>query len=753
MLQLVATDPSGGTTTVIGHTILAAQLPTVTISPLTPTVTTGGTQQFTYTLGANGKDQFGNALTGTWTWSVKANSATYTGAGGIIDPNSGLYYAPASNNGYTDTVQLTYDDSSGNNNTVYGTATVTVTGATIPNVTVVESGAAGESGTKAYFNFTRTGSTTNALTVNYTMSGSAIAGTDYQSLPGTITFAAGSATAQATLTPIHNGIITGYLYAILTLNAGTGYAVGSSSVQTSIHDIDLPTVTIAETTNGSEIGPVNGVFTLTETGNFRGPPPALTVNYNIGGTAVNGADYKWLSNSAVILPGQTTATITVPVVDIHDPAPTTSVVFTLATDSSYTVGSPSTATVTITDDPGIPGAPSNLIATPGTSTIGLVWTDPTNTSNVTGYHIYRSATNNGSNTSSWGTPYATVTGATATSYTDSSPGAGTAWYYFVSAYNVGDSTTGAGITCYVATVNAYEGFNYTLASTWSGGSTVPLGFTSDWTIANSSNASIVANLTYSSGTHALTTAGNALQLTAGDTASNTLTNAIGATGSTLWVSFELQGSGGTSPDMLRIGTGTTTGNVEFWQIGSSLGETIVTNTNHSLTPTSYVGAVNTTYFVVGEIQYNSTSPVITLWINPTPTNTSSPTGSVYSVTETVPSGDGTLTSTQAVTFLDNTSSNPAKFDELRLGSTYASVAPDPIVTGSSSKSRAHRTTPFLVKTATRKVSKATHSAKPAAAKLNRFYADLNAGAWQWTDATSDVDSLLLGMASKAGLFN
>ena len=116
----------------------------------------------------------------------------------------------------------------------------------------------------------------------------------------------------------------------------------------------------------------------------------------------------------------------------------------------------------------IPAAPSNLVATPDISHIDLVWTDPSPTTNITGYHIYRSTDN-----ATWGSVYGTASGATATTFTDNSPGAGTAYYYQVKAYdsstyNNGESATAAGMTCYVATVIAYEGFNYTPGSTFNG---------------------------------------------------------------------------------------------------------------------------------------------------------------------------------------------------------------------------------------------------------------------------------------------
>jgi len=77
--------------------------------------------------------------------------------------------------------------------------------------------------------FTRTGSTTAALTTNFSLAGTAIEGTDYSlaspdsaltatSTGGTITFAAGASTATITLTPLATG---GGKSAILTLATGS----------------------------------------------------------------------------------------------------------------------------------------------------------------------------------------------------------------------------------------------------------------------------------------------------------------------------------------------------------------------------------------------------------------------------------------------------------------------------------------------------------------------------------------------------
>ncbi|MFN6008898.1 MAG: Calx-beta domain-containing protein, partial [Microcystis sp.] len=78
-----------------------------------------------------------------------------------------------------------------------------VSSPTLPSITLAVSPASvTEDGTaNLIYTFTRTGSTTNPLTVNYSISGTATNGTDYTSLPTSVTFAANSATATLTVDP------------------------------------------------------------------------------------------------------------------------------------------------------------------------------------------------------------------------------------------------------------------------------------------------------------------------------------------------------------------------------------------------------------------------------------------------------------------------------------------------------------------------------------------------------------------------
>ncbi|WP_353852217.1 Calx-beta domain-containing protein, partial [Microcystis sp. LE19-59.1C] len=98
---------------------------------------------------------------------------------------------------------------------------------TLPSITLaVSPSSVTEDGTtNLVYTFTRTGSTTSALTANYTVGGTATNGTDYTSIPTSVTFAAGSSTATVTVDPTADTTVESDETVILTLASGTGYTV------------------------------------------------------------------------------------------------------------------------------------------------------------------------------------------------------------------------------------------------------------------------------------------------------------------------------------------------------------------------------------------------------------------------------------------------------------------------------------------------------------------------------------------------
>ncbi|NCR29182.1 MAG: hypothetical protein GPJ25_24040 [Microcystis aeruginosa LE13-04] len=224
-------------------------------------------------------------------------------------------------------------------------STSTVTLAVSPS-SVTEDGTA-----NMVYTFTRSGVTTNALTVNYTIGGTATNGTDYTSIPTSVTFAANSATATVIVDPTADTTVESDETVALTLATGTGYTVGTTTAVTgTILNDDLPSITLAVSPSSvTEDGTANLVYTFTRSGVTTN---ALTVNYTLGGTATLNTDYTrtGTTNTVTFAAGSSTATV------IVDPTADTTVesnetvALTLATGTGYTVGTPNAATGTITND-------------------------------------------------------------------------------------------------------------------------------------------------------------------------------------------------------------------------------------------------------------------------------------------------------------------------------------------------------------------------------------------------------------------
>ena len=93
------------------------------------------------------------------------------------------------------------------------------------------------SGGNILYTFTRTGNITSELTVNYTVSGSAIFNTDYSqtgatshtATTGTVSFAAGADTVTLTISPLEDNIQENDETIILTLATATDYIIGTTT--------------------------------------------------------------------------------------------------------------------------------------------------------------------------------------------------------------------------------------------------------------------------------------------------------------------------------------------------------------------------------------------------------------------------------------------------------------------------------------------------------------------------------------------
>lgn len=219
-------------------------------------------------------------------------------------------------------------------------ATVVTVTATVPD--------ASETGpTPGVFTLTRT-SLGAPLTVNYTVGGTATPGEDYVALPGSITFDANATEAYITVTPIDDSVAEATETVILTLSDSPDYQ-HSGTATIFIADNEAPQLTIASVTP-QMYERVNdyGTFRITRLGDLNAQP--FDFNLAFTGTAENGVDY-YADGLLPLNPGEQTQDIKVyPLEDnLYEGNETITVSLVAAGAGEYTIGSPSSASITLVD--------------------------------------------------------------------------------------------------------------------------------------------------------------------------------------------------------------------------------------------------------------------------------------------------------------------------------------------------------------------------------------------------------------------
>ncbi|MBI1842870.1 MAG: PKD domain-containing protein, partial [Verrucomicrobia bacterium] len=167
------------------------------------------------------------------------------------------------------------------------------------------------------FRIERAGDLSEPLAVDYVFSGTATNGVDFQSVSGTVVIPAGSDRDFVEIRPIPDGTKNLAKTVTLQLSSSPRYNAGVRPSQTiTILDDTSPTVGL--------LPPADGVLSAQEGANglnfqvFRAGPTndTLFVNYEVGGTAENGADYRSIGTTVVIPAGQ--RVVTIPIVPIAD---------------------------------------------------------------------------------------------------------------------------------------------------------------------------------------------------------------------------------------------------------------------------------------------------------------------------------------------------------------------------------------------------------------------------------------------------
>ena len=374
-------SPGSATVTIVDH-----DPPTVTVSASVASVTEKSTQTGLYVFSRAGLTTSPLTIYYAVTGTAVAGTNYIALPGSVTIPagqtSAPVQVAPIWDQVYVGdkTVVVTISANSLYAIATPSSATVIIKDSDLPTVTIEAaiSSISDNGTTPGEYVVTHTGTTALPLTVRYSVSGTAVSGTNFVTLSGSVVIPVGSASAPIILTPIKDGQFTGDLTVVVSITPNSAYLIGSPNAATiTIVESDLPTVTVSATQPNSKEATVTGQFTVSRTGTTVSP---LTVSYTTGGTAVSGVNYTALAGTVTIPASIASVTITVqPLEEELWQGPTT-VVLSLAASSQYTIGSSGSATVTIADNDG--------------PTITIVATRPTVAESDTGkgqYTVTRSA--------------------------------------------------------------------------------------------------------------------------------------------------------------------------------------------------------------------------------------------------------------------------------------------------------------------------------------------------------------------------
>jgi parallel beta-helix repeat protein len=197
-----------------------------------------------------------------------------------------------------------------------------------------------------------------AVTVQFaTIAGSAVAGSDYTAVTGTLSWADGDLSSKTIVVPILEDILVeGNETFSLTLSNATGGALLGTQATTTVTIVDNDAVQIPGSVqfNNSSYSVNEGAGTATITVNrVNGSDGPVTVQYaTASGTATSGSDFTATTGTLTWAAGDASSkTIVVPIVD--DSAVESSEAFSLTLSNptgGAQLGTPATTTVTIADN-------------------------------------------------------------------------------------------------------------------------------------------------------------------------------------------------------------------------------------------------------------------------------------------------------------------------------------------------------------------------------------------------------------------
>lgn len=194
-----------------------------------------------------------------------------------------------------------------------------------------------EAGATGGFTLTRTGGKiADALTVTYSISGTADVDDDFVELPGSMTFPAGAETVHIDLEAIGDNLAEDAESVVLELTgSGSTYVLGDADEATVTILDQSKTVSVRRHADGEE-GSNNGAFKFTRAGDIS---EELTLSYEVGGTAtsVSNADFTALSGTVTFNEDEDEVFVSIVVTDDNVEELTETVMLTIEEDEDYLI--------------------------------------------------------------------------------------------------------------------------------------------------------------------------------------------------------------------------------------------------------------------------------------------------------------------------------------------------------------------------------------------------------------------------------
>ena len=223
--------------------------------------------------------------------------------------------------------------------------------AVVLSITATDDSAAEAPDDGGLFTVNRVNGDDRAVTVSYSVTGSATEGTDFQNLSGSVSLGDGVSEATIPVDVLPDDLLEGDETITIALTPVEGeVSVTGGPATVTIRD-SAHTVTASTVANAAEENTAPGRVEVVLSAPNQSDN-SLTVNYNVNGSAEAGADYGNLGGTATIAPGESSTSITVTPVDddIVEDEETVVITLTGTNNAAVSVGSPNTATVTIADN-------------------------------------------------------------------------------------------------------------------------------------------------------------------------------------------------------------------------------------------------------------------------------------------------------------------------------------------------------------------------------------------------------------------